>query len=135
MELLLNLIWLTLGIGAFLIFQHRQPHSCRERLPYRRGLLALACALLLLFPIVSASDDLHPTQALLEDATRRIQHFASPLQISHNSHAPMLLLLVTLCLWFALTVQQKRQPVQSKTHALSGYCLRARGRAPPIGGN
>lgn len=132
MELLLNLIWLTLGMGAFLIFVRCRPQSSLKRLPFRRALLALACAVLLLFPIVSASDDLHPTQAVLEEATKRIQHFASPLQLSHGSSAvPMLTMMLALSLLFALAVWQPWRPLELKTHALRGYRLSPRGRAPP----
>jgi len=131
MELLLNLIWLTLGMGAFFTFMRCRPQSKLSRLPYKRALLALACALLLLFPVVSASDDLHPGQALMEDASKRIQHFASWLQVSHNSVIPMLPLLLALFLLFGFTEWQPWQSIDSKSCALDGYRLFARGRAPP----
>ncbi len=77
MELLLNLVWIAVAVAAFTALarmqrapaQMRQIHGAR----YTNALLALACVLVLLFPIISASDDLHPSQAVLEDATKRIQ--------------------------------------------------------------
>ena len=129
MELLLNLIWLTLGMGSFLIFLRRRPQPARRL--YRQEVLALACALLLLFPVVSASDDLHPAQALLEEASKRVQHLATPLQISRSSAVPMLPFLLALSAWFVLTVRQPCRPIELKSRARSGYRLSARGRAPP----
>lgn len=138
MELLLNLIWLALGIGAFVIFLRRRPRSGLDQQPRRRALLALACALLLLFPVVSASDDLHPSQALLEDATRRIQQFSSPLQLSHSgSVIPLwpILPALALALGFALAAWQPWRPLELPTEARRGYRRSLRGRAPPLFSN
>jgi hypothetical protein len=133
MELLLNLIWLALGMGSLLIFLRCRPRSSLASLPYRQSLLALACALLLLFPVVSASDDLHPAQALLEDATKRVQQLTSPLQASHGGPANAILpLLPALSALFAFSVWQPWRPVEAKTHALTGYRLFPAGRAPPF---
>ena len=65
-----------MAIGAFCLFT-RKRRACSQysdRFHTRTALLALACVLVLFFPVISASDDLHPTQAVLEDATKRIQH-------------------------------------------------------------
>ena len=138
MELLLNLIWLALSMGAFVIFLRRRPRAGRDWQPHRRALLALACTLLLLFPVVSASDDLHPTQALLEDATRRIQQFASPLQLAHSGSViplwPMLPALA-LALGFALATWQPWRPQELPTAARRGYSRALGGRAPPLFSN
>lgn len=138
MELLLNLIWGTLSMGAFLIFLRCHPQSRLKGLPYLRALLALACVFLLLFPVVSASDDLHPAQVLMEEASRRIPQFASALQISHDtSSTPMLpmLWMLALSLLFGLTMWQPWRPVEVGRYALTGYRLGSRGRAPPPFGN
>ncbi len=137
MELLLNLIWLALAMGAFLVFLRRRPHSGLDQLPHRRALFALACALLLLFPVVSASDDLHPTQALFEDANRRIQHFTSPLQLSHRDCAtdPISPMPLALSSFLALIAWQPWRPLESRTQALRGYRRSLRGRAPPFFSN
>jgi hypothetical protein len=134
MELLLNLIWVTLGMGAFLIFMQCSPQSSLKGLPYGRALLALASVLLLLFPVVSASDDLHPAQALMEEASERIPQFASPLQSSPDTSTTTMLpilWMLALSLLFALTMWQPWQPVEVSRYTLSGFGLRSRGRAPP----
>lgn len=58
MELFVNLLWLAIAITALV--------SVRKR--PRRVQLAVGCALALLFPIVSVSDDLLPDRAMYEDA-------------------------------------------------------------------
>ena len=69
MELLLNLFWLLLALSALAILR-RQPSCalnansvCRPRL-----FLLLGCLLALLFPVVSATDDLHPINQEIEDS-------------------------------------------------------------------
>jgi hypothetical protein len=70
MELLLNLLWLALALPAVLIWRHdlastRSPgRFCRFR-----SLVLLSCLLALLFPIVSATDDLHPIRAEIEESS------------------------------------------------------------------
>jgi hypothetical protein len=133
MELLLNLIWITLATGAFLIFLHSRQASGDVQVSLRRALIALACVTLLLFPIVSASDDLHPTQAVLEDATRRVQHLISPLHVSAGDAAvPMLPLLLALGCLLTLAFWRPRPPFESGFCALEGHLLLCEGRAPPF---
>jgi hypothetical protein len=136
MELLLNLVWIALAIGAFLIFGRRQQRLGRKQSFCWQSFLALACVLLLLFPVISASDDLHPSQALLEDATRRAQHLAIATHLSAaNSAAHMLPMLLGLGLLFALVRLQPRPVLDPKVCVLDGHSLSCGGRAPPIGWN
>jgi hypothetical protein len=132
MELLLNLVWITLAAGTFSLCIKRQ----RRLQPDGSGarcLLALACILLLLFPVVSASDDLHPTQALLEDASRRIQHFAAPVQVSPGrSPLPMVPTLLALLSLLAITVTTSNTNAEPDTFALDGHWDLRSGRAPPL---
>lgn len=62
MELLLNLLWLLLLVPACWIWR-------RERKSSMRCLLALGCALVVLFPVISATDDLHAAPQAMEDST------------------------------------------------------------------
>jgi len=74
MEVLLNTVWLLVAIGAFLIWRP----EVRRGSPMERGhgkslaLLALACALVVLFPVISLTDDLHAEQAAMEDSSRSV---------------------------------------------------------------
>lgn len=132
MELLLNLIWIGLAVAAFLIFA-RTRRTSANAIPYARALLALSCTLLLLFPVVSASDDLHPTPALFEEANRRVQHFASPLQFPpSNSVGPLLPALLALFSLPVLQISGLFRPVSLQASAREGYRVAPSGRAPPV---
>jgi len=81
MELSLNLFWLLLVVASVVVWQ--RPGSPLRRLRRargsRHGLIALGCALVLLFPVISITDDLHAEQAILEDSNpskRAIRHSA-----------------------------------------------------------
>src|SRR5215471_20706263 len=68
MELLLNLCWLMLVLPAYWVWQKaRQSGEDVERFGSPRCLLVLACALVLLFPVVSATDDLHVMRPEMEE--------------------------------------------------------------------
>src|ERR1039458_3184769 len=64
MELLLNLLWLLLALPAYWLWR-RSAHKFSSL----QCLLALGCTLVLLFPVISASDDLHAMQAEMEDSS------------------------------------------------------------------
>jgi len=102
MELLLNLTWMSLGVSAFLGFMRsRRVSGQLAVVPYRKSLLALVCGVLLLFPVVSASDDLHPTQAVMEEASKRVQRVVAPLHLSRISPPlPMLPAMLAFCLMY-----------------------------------
>jgi hypothetical protein len=71
MELFLNLCWLSLLLPAFLLWQERAVFCSPER--GRRPLIFIAtlgCALILLFPVISASDDLHAMRPEMEESER-----------------------------------------------------------------
>src|ERR1700722_13584260 len=68
-ELFLNLCWLALMLPAFLLWRCRTPSDRSTR----RSLLfvcTLACLLVLLFPFISASDDLHGGGQAIEESKR-----------------------------------------------------------------
>lgn len=133
MELLLNLIWIALAIGAFVVFMRRQHQLSRECSLYWGSMLALACVLLLLFPIISASDDLHPTQALMEEATKRVQHLTSPLHSPTGNSAPHMLPMVPLLgLLLTLVKLQPLTVLESEPCVLDGHGISGDGRGPPV---
>ncbi len=57
-ETVLNLIWVAIAVGAFALVPRRTPQA----------LVAVACILALLFPIISITDDLSADAATLERA-------------------------------------------------------------------
>jgi hypothetical protein len=69
MELVLNILWLLLALPAFFVW-HRQsgPWRVVGKRCHSRFFVLLGCLLALLFPVVSASDDLHPQSAEIEES-------------------------------------------------------------------
>ena len=69
MELLLNLVWLTLAVPAIWMWRHESvcpADGCR--LHRIRPFLLLSCVLVLLFPVISATDDLHAMRQEIEES-------------------------------------------------------------------
>jgi len=69
MELLLNILWLALALPAVWIWQRIPAHASSPQWFGRwRPFLLLGCALVLLFPVVSATDDLHAMRPEMEES-------------------------------------------------------------------
>jgi hypothetical protein len=66
MELLLNLAWVLLALPAWWLWRRR---ARQQRGGFSAGqcLLALGCLVVLLFPVISASDDLSAMRAEMEE--------------------------------------------------------------------
>jgi hypothetical protein len=76
MELFLNLCWVSLLLPAWLLWRQRT-FATGAGHPAARPLVfvcALGCVLVLLFPVISASDDLHPMRAEMEESKRAFHH-------------------------------------------------------------
>jgi hypothetical protein len=65
MELLLNLAWLLLALPAWWLWRARTP---AHKFSSLHCLLALGCMLVVLFPVVSATDDLRAMRAEMEES-------------------------------------------------------------------
>jgi hypothetical protein len=70
MELFLNLCWLALLLPAYALW--RQRISSNGSSP--AFICTLACVLVLLFPVISASDDLHAIGQAMEESKRTLRH-------------------------------------------------------------
>ncbi len=73
MELFLNLLWLVVAVGLTgFVLRHQ---STRARRPHWGIVMAATLfVVVLLFPVISASDDLYGELFLSEDASRRAQN-------------------------------------------------------------
>lgn len=72
MELILNLGWLLLAVAGCHLWWPRQRRAGAESARRFSGLVALGCALVVLFPVISVTDDLHAEQAVMEDSSARL---------------------------------------------------------------
>src|SRR5271165_3130499 len=129
MELLLNLFWFAIAVGGFAGLARTQRASARNR--DVKALLALSCVLVLLFPIISASDDLHPSQALLEDATKRIQQGIVPLDVPGHGPAVLVPVVFIVSAWCGLSPLGKFQPAAIPDRVLYRGHRLDDGRSPP----
>jgi len=69
MELFLNLCWLMLAVPAYCLWRSDSPGWSTKRLHCFRSLVLLGSVLLLLFPVVSATDDLHAMRPEMEESS------------------------------------------------------------------
>jgi len=68
MEFLLNILWLALALPAVLIcWRDRGPAGNPGRIGCFQVVVLAGCLLMLVFPVVSVSDDLHSMSAEIEE--------------------------------------------------------------------
>ncbi len=75
MELALNSFWFALAVCGFALWlariRRRRGGALRALRPFWM-LVAMACALAVLFPVISLTDDLHEQEAVAEDSSARL---------------------------------------------------------------
>jgi len=98
MELVLNLVWILLCVPAFWVFRRNlRNFSSAQRF------LSLACALVILFPVISATDDLHAAPKAMEQSTstkRSLKPGAQDKASAHNqlrTSAAHVIVAVSVC--------------------------------------
>lgn len=67
MELLLNLAWLLLALPAYWLWRDSRSAQDGRRFASLQILLTLGCMLVILFPVISASDDLQAMRSEMEE--------------------------------------------------------------------
>ena len=80
MELVLNLVWAVLAVAIVRLWLNHAPIEAADR---RTGWAALFLLLLILFPVISVTDDLQAMQnpAEAETALRKVQSAVNPYTI------------------------------------------------------
>ena len=133
MELLLNLIWISLApLAVFGFLRGRSVSGQLARVPYRKALIALVCVVVLLFPVISASDDLHPTQAVVEESSKKLKRAVALVHDLQTSPPSSLLpTMLALYLLFGLVLLRPWRPLVTEKLALDGVIVPSAGRAPP----
>jgi len=130
MELLLNLCWLALVLPAFVLWRRRVSSE-----PWTRAsfviVCTLGCALVLLFPVISASDDLHAVAQAMEESEGGFRHDGHCPCVAHSLHQSALPFLpVTASLQVGFE-QAGRILSYSPHSAGSSVVPVSSGRAPP----
>ena len=79
MELVLNLAWLLLALPAYWLWRGAKSAGAERKFTSLQCLLALACVLVILFPVISATDDLMAMRTEMEESpvSKRSVHQAS----------------------------------------------------------
>ena len=134
MELLLNLIWVFLAVPAFWLWRHEALPARRNRyLTPGRYILVLGFVLLMLFPVISATDDLRAMQPETEESSgRRVFRGAENEkdQVIRLGAAPALL---GVSLWVAPLDEFSGLVLSTPAVAPSDPALAVfNGRAPPL---
>ncbi len=128
MELLLNIVWLVIAMGlAIGLSLH---HRIRTNKPSTFVVVvAIACTILLLFPAISLSDDLHSVTDAMEDSARKCVSIGSLVQ---PPAVPVAALYAQI--HFEVALQPLPFWLRSVTPQqcmLDGYSSPICGRAPP----
>jgi hypothetical protein len=140
MELFLNLCWLSLLVPAALLWRQRKPSSGASPKYSPTGpagrpfvlLCTLGCAFVLLFPVISATDDLHAMRPEMDESERAFRR-ASHCECSVHAlaHPAQPSLLVSVCLTNGREQIGKVLPVISQSPGLFSAAASA-SRAPPL---
>jgi hypothetical protein len=133
MELLLNLAWLLLALPAYWLWRaSRTPHANRN-FSSLQCLLALGCLLVVLFPVVSATDDLRAMRTEMEESPsskRTIRQASSDKASSWKLQTPPALVSPSNAL--LIVNSEDRHPLRASDLSVSpAHALANAGRAPP----
>lgn len=127
MELLLNLAWVLLALPAFWLWRQtpRVRHASKLNC-----FLVLSCVLVLLFPVISATDDLHALRAEMEEPGPNKHGVRAAADKSPSSHHQAEAALVA---WLSLALKffSRLEVPRSTLTIPSVVPYRTNGRAPP----
>ena len=131
MELFLNLVWLVIATAATApILLRNQRDGGDQRLRWVH-LGILLCGTALLFPSISASDDIHYEAFIVEDSTSAKR--LNPAHSSTNPAAPVLWFPALLLLGFAGLFERRWRLIESRSvcYRVPFFSRNLLGRAPP----
>jgi hypothetical protein len=134
MELLLNLAWLLLAVPGYWLWRQRAADRQSHRVSSLQFLLVLGCGLVLLFPVISATDDLHAMRAEMEESStskRAVRQAAAEKSSTWVSRLQGASALLASANWFAAPEASRLQILTSYPQALASGHVWHVGRAPP----
>jgi dipeptide/tripeptide permease len=125
LEQLLNIAWLLAVAGIIVAVAarlHRRTHGPH---PWHIVAVVFACVALLLFPVISATDDLHPGSDLSDDAAWRHDKRSLGVQLL------AVLILISLAPLLLCRASLLRTTTLNPADIRSGHLRLDAGRAPP----
>jgi hypothetical protein len=132
MELLLNLAWLLLALPAYWLWRRSAEVRAGQSSRSLQCLLALGCALVVLFPVISATDDLRAMRAELEESPaskRSIRQASNDKTGIGKWQSPAAVVAATISL--GLNDDGWLQPCQPDLSSPVAPAIERVGRAPP----
>ena len=133
MEFLLNLAWLLLALPAYWLWRGCRVQHPESPLRSAQCVIALGCLLVMLFPVISATDDLVAMRTEMEESggSRSLRQSDSEKSgLSKAGIHPVLALLATE-LVFALASERNRLETAPGVVMLAPAPALPPGRAPP----
>jgi hypothetical protein len=134
MELLLNLAWVLLALPAYWLWRRDAGLRLGRGVTALQCLLALGCALVLLFPVISASDDLHAMRAEMEESAsskRSVRQAGSDKNSAWVNRLQGAPAVVASAVWLAAPEAGRLEVSVACLAPLTGPCDWHGGRAPP----
>lgn len=136
MELLLNLAWLLLALPAFWLWRRSKNAPVGCRFSALQCLLALGCMLVILFPVVSATDDLLVMRSEMEESPagkKTIRAASNDKAASWKWHAPPASVSATDFL--IVSEQFWQSPPVLRVVVPASPVIERAARAPPVSSN
>jgi len=134
MELLLNLAWILLALPGYWLWRRCAGARLERRVSSLQCLLALGCALVLLFPVISASDDLHAMRAEMEESSTSKRTVRQAGGEKHSAWANRMQgppALVASAVWISAPEAGLLEVSITGLAPLASTCVSHAGRAPP----
>ena len=134
MEYFLNCCWLLLFVPALWVWRRHTLSISNKHYRSTTCLVALVCAVFLLFPVISASDDLHAMRAEMEEcgSGKRAFRQAPEQRTSMLFHSPPLAtrLTPTFVFWFPNQISRRSTDPHLVVPVSASFSLLS-SRAPP----
>ena len=132
MELLLNLAWILLALPAYWLWRSSRTASVGCKFSSLQCLLALGCTLVILFPVISATDDLRAMRAEMEESPaskRTIRQASNDKTAAWKLQTPPALAVTAS--WLTVSDEAWRQMSAPCVSAPAAPAIERTGRAPP----
>lgn len=134
MELLLNLAWLLLALPACWLWRASRRDCARGSFSAGQCLLVLGCVLVILFPVISATDDLCAMRAEIEEcpaSKRGVRHAGNDKPSAWHARLQTFFMQAGTSNCPALNVEWADLLPGSPSLLPAGLLTRRAGRAPP----
>jgi hypothetical protein len=134
MELLLNLAWVLMVLPGYWLWRRSANSRGARHVNAKQCLLALGCTLVLLFPVISATDDLHAMRAEMEESSPGKR----AVRLAGEKHSPAIhrlqgpAALAAVADWLPAPESVWLQVSSSSFAPLASGWIWHSGRAPPV---